>query len=571
MLHFKFQTALRRYEGTKADRKRERPCLFSSLQKSNEAEAEAMADSACIMQQNCFSHSSQPSLHPHTQQEKNPDPAFGGSVSLGRFMSESLDWGKWSSFSHNRHLEEVQKCSRPGSVAQKKAYFEAHYKRLAAQRAEALLEEADSQHKCLPEQEKDNDLQQPNAAESDIGAGAGSGSNLVNAKDEVLELESDRKAGVDVDKPYEAELEVSNNGGLTEATGADPNGKIDGSRTSMVKDAHLLTEEKVLSEALVQQIPSAQKLGGKCTCQPEKAPLKERSANSQHSSATARKKSTVSSAKLSILNQVSNVPASPAKSTTPLHFRKENNATPSSKKARGDSIIKNRSTPKSLHLSINFPQYHAGEITPSMAKKSMSPVIEKTRCSKKVLSSSQMIRDSSNAAKAPNAVSTNRRLRLPSETPQLENRRRTPSSENTTLGIPKAEWKWQLLSLDHLKPSSTSGTNVHSPLVSSSNRRSPIVLSPFNFRSDERAAKRKERLEEKFNAKAEMQRIQAKNKEIDGTELTKLRQSHHGFKARPMPDFHRKTEIKNQIKKKLPTKDSLFAGRSPTQWSGSSN
>lgn len=55
-------------------------------------------------------------------------------------MSEPLAWEKWSAFSHNRYLEEVEKFSKPGSVAEKKAYFEAHYKRKAAEKAAALLE-----------------------------------------------------------------------------------------------------------------------------------------------------------------------------------------------------------------------------------------------------------------------------------------------------------------------------------------------------------------------------------------------------------------------------------------------
>lgn len=56
-------------------------------------------------------------------------------------MSDSLSWEKWSTFSHNRYVEEAEKFSRPGSVAQKKAFFEAHYKKIAAQRAAALLEQ----------------------------------------------------------------------------------------------------------------------------------------------------------------------------------------------------------------------------------------------------------------------------------------------------------------------------------------------------------------------------------------------------------------------------------------------
>uniref|UniRef100_A0A2N9FZH2 TPX2 C-terminal domain-containing protein n=1 Tax=Fagus sylvatica TaxID=28930 RepID=A0A2N9FZH2_FAGSY len=57
------------------------------------------------------------------------DSLHSGSVSFGRFESEPLSWERRSSFSHNRYLEEVEKCSKPGSVIEKKAYFEAHFKK----------------------------------------------------------------------------------------------------------------------------------------------------------------------------------------------------------------------------------------------------------------------------------------------------------------------------------------------------------------------------------------------------------------------------------------------------------
>lgn len=61
------------------------------------------------------------------------------SVSFGRFEGDDLSWEKWSSFSSsNKYLEEVGTLSTPGSVAQKKAYFEAHYKKIAARKAEEL-------------------------------------------------------------------------------------------------------------------------------------------------------------------------------------------------------------------------------------------------------------------------------------------------------------------------------------------------------------------------------------------------------------------------------------------------
>ncbi|XP_065042237.1 protein WVD2-like 7 isoform X2 [Musa acuminata AAA Group] len=52
-----------------------------------------------------------------------------GSISFGRFEAETMSWERRSSFSHNRYLEEVEKYATPGSVTQKKAYFEAHFKK----------------------------------------------------------------------------------------------------------------------------------------------------------------------------------------------------------------------------------------------------------------------------------------------------------------------------------------------------------------------------------------------------------------------------------------------------------
>lgn len=54
-----------------------------------------------------------------------------GSISFGRFENEPLAWERRSSFSHNRYLEEVEKFSKPGSVIEKKAYFEAHFRKKA--------------------------------------------------------------------------------------------------------------------------------------------------------------------------------------------------------------------------------------------------------------------------------------------------------------------------------------------------------------------------------------------------------------------------------------------------------
>ncbi|PON46550.1 TPX2, C-terminal [Parasponia andersonii] len=76
-------------------------------------------------------------------------PVLEVSVSFGRFENDSLSWEKWSAFSPNKYLEEVEKCATPGSVAQKKAYFEAHYKKIAARKAELLEQEKQAENDSM--------------------------------------------------------------------------------------------------------------------------------------------------------------------------------------------------------------------------------------------------------------------------------------------------------------------------------------------------------------------------------------------------------------------------------------
>ncbi|KAK8480567.1 hypothetical protein V6N11_034339 [Hibiscus sabdariffa] len=99
-----------------------------------------MGDSACLMQP--FSYTAGIL---NEAKEGNPVDVLGQSISFGRFMSDqSLAWEKWSTFSHKKYVEEARRYARPGSVAQKKAFFEAHYKALAARKALLELEQANA-------------------------------------------------------------------------------------------------------------------------------------------------------------------------------------------------------------------------------------------------------------------------------------------------------------------------------------------------------------------------------------------------------------------------------------------
>ncbi|KAL8463610.1 hypothetical protein ACS0TY_033538 [Phlomoides rotata] len=69
-------------------------------------------------------------IEEHFRLDFKADCFHSGSISFGRYESEAaLCWERRSSFSHNRYLEEVEKCSTPGLVIEKKAYFEAHFKK----------------------------------------------------------------------------------------------------------------------------------------------------------------------------------------------------------------------------------------------------------------------------------------------------------------------------------------------------------------------------------------------------------------------------------------------------------
>ncbi|CAL5439082.1 unnamed protein product [Camellia sinensis] len=85
---------------------------------------------------------SQPAGTTSTEPEEgDPYCALTTSISFRRFMLESLACEKRSCFSNNQYLEEAKKSSKPGLVAQRKAYFEALYNRNGAKKPAALLEE----------------------------------------------------------------------------------------------------------------------------------------------------------------------------------------------------------------------------------------------------------------------------------------------------------------------------------------------------------------------------------------------------------------------------------------------
>ncbi|XP_043706742.1 endochitinase A-like [Telopea speciosissima] len=298
-----------------------------------------MGESACLMQ--TFSQVSDTS---HETSEGNPIHALAESVSFGRFLSESLDWEKWSSFSHNRYLEDVEKYSRPGSVAQKKAYFEAHYKKIAAKKAAALLEQ-ENESASNTSQPETQDVAQNDAA-------------LVSHL-----TESDGHEAVD--EPQQPPAPSMEEGFITDTSRCNSNVEMDHLETNKVEVEDPVIEDQGLEKnSLVfeslNQLADDENHGILTEVEPsgttymDQTHAEENVAASQETMTSATKaKPLVSSSKPSAYSRESTLSSSPAKSTS-IRSRKGNIATPNSKKSARDSVLKKCSTPKSLHMSINF-------------------------------------------------------------------------------------------------------------------------------------------------------------------------------------------------------------------------
>ncbi|KAF5457330.1 hypothetical protein F2P56_021440 [Juglans regia] len=465
-----------------------------------------MGDSACLMQP--FSYTSG---IPNGANEGNPIHALGQSISFGRFMSESLAWDKWSTFSHNRYVEEAERYSRPGSVAQKKAFFEAHYKKIAAQKAAALLEQANAASKNEPAEE--GGVNNVSTHDSEMAS---------PISNEVADQQHEVKA------PYAGVYSNVNDNVYSSNVDKD---KVE---SRIVDKADLVPENKVILTNHLEVAQSShlwdvdnQRTTGtdlEGTHQMEKPLLKSSSSNQDSLSSMGKEKPSLSSLESVIHDRAIKVPPSPAKHTAPIFSKKDHNATPMSMKSSVYSADKKRSTPKSHHKSATFTPLR--EINRSSSK-----VIRKIESSKVGASSSKASKDCSTPLRTPTTVSKNEAQRHPSATPRSEARRATTPLDPSASRSIKVSQKWPLL-----------------PTVTK--MQSPILSTPFSFRTEERAARRKKKLEDKFNANdAQKLLLQTKRKEKAETEIRKLRQS-LCFKARPLPNFYKeRKEQQDEIQK----------------------
>ncbi|KAH7577253.1 hypothetical protein JRO89_XS01G0228000 [Xanthoceras sorbifolium] len=492
-----------------------------------------MGESACLMQP--FSYASGIS---NEAKEGNPIHALGQSVSFGRFVSESLAWEKWSTFSHNKYVEEAEKYSRPGSVAQKKAFFEAHYKKIAAQKAAAaLLEQASDAASSKTEPgESETEGEVNNVPTQD--------SKMMTLKSQVVKALDAHQTGFAVDangcnnsnvavdksegnKKVEAAAEVLKKQNILVEKNVNvesPNQLGPGNRKEDVKEMELKGTMEM--ETCVKVDSSGQP--GMVDSDREFRELKLSEATQvekpQLKSSMSKKKLELSNTKASSYGRASKQPSSPAKPIVSSQSKKETMATPMKKKSVVDLPDKRRSTPKSIHKSIY--------LTPAREINRLASSIIRKIDGSKVGSNSKPSKDCSTPLRTPTAASMSRAAKHPVTTPWSENKRtETTPLEPSTFGNKTVRAKWHFLPTEY------------------------------------------EKLEEKFNAsqaqKAQQQEATLKvvsHCQVKAeTELRKLRQS-LCFKARPLPDFYKeRVTPKSQIKKvPLTQPQSPKLGRTPT-------
>ncbi|KAF5180307.1 Wvd2-like [Thalictrum thalictroides] len=511
------------------------------------------------------------------------ESAFKESVSFGRFENDLLSWERWSSFSQNKYLEEVEKCSTPGSVASKKAYFEAHYKKIAAQKAEMMDQEEKMEDDTLRSDSPSNwnpvsngcgakldfdrldidrvtrsmvqdsksmpitHIEEPNKDDED--------SFVERVSEEVDELpDTPKSSKSELSVLVRDENEYNEPQGLLEEK-SDLIKETNGSAEILVQpeernvldheEHHRIEPQDLLEQS--QQLDSdksqAQENKTKdAKSKPQKKLQKRTLASKNTDLAKTTKKPAALPAKTTrtSLSRVSKpAPASPVISTSKISTRKE--STPSlPKKSSSPAVKKTATTPKSLHMSLSLEPSNSDLASPATTRRSF--IMEKMGDKDIVKRAFRAFQNNFSLSKpsieeksyTPVQLSAKGTTRptSSSRTPQKDKERVTtvenPSSERRQVGARASSVP--------SRPAKTTGEHRTTAKASPSSLGSKI---------DERAEKRKElsKKVEKSNAKeVERTRLQSKSKEKKEAGVKKLSES-LDLKSTQMPDSYRGQRI----------------------------
>ncbi|KAM0986732.1 hypothetical protein ACFX2I_010917 [Malus domestica] len=458
------------------------------------------------------------------------DSLHSGSISFGRFENEVLSWEKRSSFSHNRYVEEVEKCLKPGSVIERKAYFEAQFKKKGFPKPNLLKCYSGSNHQVC-----ENDVLESDAYGEEFEDG--NEDNSCAHFDETSE-----------GSEYLGDFEVK------ECEREDPEVSLsDPQRASELNDEHILVDIKDDNPEETHQT------GIGCDMFSSSIDEPETNVNENHNGDAVNADESC--------NSVNMNPKTAADEEVNITIVESLHNSSSKLKAGKESKI-SKSRVKS--------------------KASISPVKRSISAE-----SSKVPTNKSNTREREGTRRTDKE-KLSSKTaiPPTHSVRRTPKSEDSTklkgnsAHESRSDKEYCVKNLGEPQPPAVKPESRGRQMANRLNQRVNLTKSDtrssvatFNFKSSERAERRKEashhfftKMEEKMHAKEdEMNKIQARKQEKNEAEIRQFRKSLN-FKAAPMPSFyHSAVNSVHDGSKAVSTKSSKVQSMSTNPGSGATS
>ncbi|KAJ7953695.1 Protein WVD2-like 7 [Quillaja saponaria] len=435
------------------------------------------------------------------------NPALEVSISFGRFENDSLSWEKWSAFSQNRYLDEVEKCATPGSVAMKKAYFEAHYKKIAAQKADLLGEKQMEKAPFTSDDQNGEDL-------TINSCGTDSEFNLSNSQSS--------SEGV------EQEINLIDNVGRTNMDNREEGVAVSTECVFSPVEADKIEMEGRASEVEAENVKLDQ----------PKESRKVSSVNKETNAANLEKKPKLPRTKASHNStpRVSKPASTPSKMTSGSSTKKGNS--PSLPKDTSNSS--KRIANKSLHLSLSLSPSNPDPASLTTMRKKF--IMEKMGDKDIVKRAFKTFQNNLTQPKTSGEGRSSIKQQVPTRRRETKisasMTARTENGRNILVGYQESAIRQYYLKL----LTKVDGVDKRS---------GSAVQATSGLKSDIREEKRKEFLKkskEQYNAKeAERTLLQTKRKEAKDADIRKLR-TNLNFKATPMPGASKSSLDKGSLK-----------------------